>query len=120
MRKTGSLNEQTRTLIQDLRRESHKQSIGLWKRIAQDLEKSSRQKRVVNVSRINRYTKQDEIVIVPGKVLGSGELDHSVTVVAHSFSGSAKELIEKAKGSCLTIEELMKKNPKGKDVRIIG
>ena len=45
---------------------------------------------------------------------------HSVVVAAFSFSDSARQEIEKAKGKCITIKELIKQNPKGKDVRIIG
>jgi len=120
MRKTGPTNEHMQSLIQDLRRESYKQEVGLWKRIAQDLAKPSRQRKIVNLSRINRNTKDNETIIVPGKVLGSGELNHSITIAAFDFSGSAKSHIEKAKGSCLSIRDLMKKNPKGKDVRILA
>ena len=120
MRKTGPTNENMKVLIEELRRESYKQEVGLWKRIAQDLAKSSRQRRIVNLSRINRNTKENETVIVPGKVLGSGDLDHSVNIAAFDFSGSAKSQIEKAKGKCLSINELLKQNPKAKDVRILG
>ena len=67
-----------------------------------------------------RFTKPNEIIIVPGKVLGSGSLNHSLTVAAFSFSESAREIIEQAKGKCLTIKELVQKNPKAKDVKIIG
>lgn len=34
------------------------------------------------------------------KILGDGELDRAFTVVAHKFSKSAREKIEKAGGSC--------------------
>jgi large subunit ribosomal protein L18e len=113
-------NEHLRQLITDLRRHSSQQKTKLWKRIADDLEKSTRQRRVVNISRINRNTKENETIIVPGKVLGAGEVHHSVIVAAFSFSESAKERIQEAKGKCLTITELIKTNPKGKNVRIIG
>jgi large subunit ribosomal protein L15 len=36
----------------------------------------------------------------PVKVLGNGEIDRALTVVAHKFSKSAKEKIEKAGGTC--------------------
>lgn len=109
-----------KALIEDLRRESYKQEAGVWKRIANDLAKPSRQRRIVNLGRINRNTKENETVIVPGKVLGSGIMDHSVIIAAFDFSGTARVQIEKAKGTCLSINELMKQNPKAKNVRIIG
>ena len=107
-------------LIQALRKEAHTQQADLWSRIAYDLEQPTRQRRVVNISSISRYTKPNEVVVVPGKVLGSGNLSHSVVVAAFSFSSSAKERIEQAKGKCMSIPELVKQNPKGKNIRIIG
>ena len=53
-------------------------------------------------------------------MLGAGELDHQLTVAALSFSGNAKDKIKAAGGSCLTIKELMDKNPEGQRVRIMG
>ena len=120
MKRTGPSNEYTRSLIEDLRKESAIQKASIWSRIAEDLALPTRKRRVVNLSRLNRFTKANETVIVPGKVLGSGMLEHSVVVAAFSFSDGAKERIEQAKGKCITITELVKQNPKGKDVRIIG
>ena len=107
-------------LIQELRKESATQKADIWSRIAEDLEKPTRKRRVVNISSINRSTKANEIVIVPGKVLGSDSLNHSVVVAAFSFSSGAKERIEEAKGKCLSIPELVKLNPKRKNIRILG
>jgi large subunit ribosomal protein L18e len=120
MKRTGPSNEHMKGLIQELRKESSTQKAKIWKRIADDLEKSTRKRRIVNISRLNRATKENETVIVPGKVLGSGALSHSLTIAAFSFSESAKKLVEQAKGKCITINELLKTNPKGKDVRILG
>jgi large subunit ribosomal protein L18e len=74
----------------------------------------------VNLYKLNKYTKENETIIVPGKLLGTGEVDHKVTVAALSFSESAKEKLEKNKSTVYSIHELMKNNPKGKNVRIIG
>jgi large subunit ribosomal protein L18e len=60
------------------------------------------------------------MVVVPGKVLGTGEIGHSVTVAAFSFSNRAREKIEGARGRCVSFVDLIKKNPKGSNVRIIG
>ena len=37
------------------------------------------------------------------KVLGRGEIDAALTVEAHAFSGSAREKIESAGGSCVIV-----------------
>lgn len=116
----GTTNQNLKELVSGLKKHSYSQEVGIWKRIASDLEKPSRIRRVVNLSRINRFTKENEVIVVPGKVLGSGTLNHSVVIAALSFSGSAKQQIEKAKGKCITISELTKQNPKGKDVKVLG
>ena len=47
----------------------------------------------------------------PGvKVLGTGELTKAFKITAHAFSGSAKEKIEKAGGTCTLIGEAGKKS----------
>jgi len=91
MKPTGTTNPQMRDLINELKKKSIEHGVNIWKRIALDLEKSTRQRRIVNLYRINRYTKKDETVVVPGKVLSVGDLDHNVVVAAFSFSESALE-----------------------------
>ena len=114
--RTGPTNPYLKTLIRELKQLSREQNVNIWKRVAEDLSKSTRQRRVVNLSRINTYTKANETVIVPGKVLASGELDHKVEIAAFQFSEAAKKKVK----TLMKIQELMKKNPKGKKVRIIG
>ena len=116
----GTTNNNLKELVSGLKKHSYSQEAGIWKRVASDLEKSTRGRRVVNLSRINRFTKENETVIVPGKVLGSGIIEHSVIIAALSFSDTARVQIESAKGKCITISELTKQNPKGKDVKILG
>jgi large subunit ribosomal protein L18e len=120
MKRTGPSNEHARLLIASLRKEGSTQKAGIWSRVAEDLSQPTRKRRVVNLSRLSRFTKANETVVVPGKVLGSGMLEHSLVIAAFAFSEGARERIEQAKGKCITIQELIKQNPKGKDVRIIG
>ncbi len=99
--------------------EARKQETPFWKRVADDLDKSSRRRVEVNLSRIARASKEGETVVVPGKVLGSGELPHKVRVVAHSFSQSARKKLKEAKCESMSIKEFLEKNPEGSG-RIIG
>ncbi|MFH1376687.1 MAG: 50S ribosomal protein L18e [Candidatus Woesearchaeota archaeon] len=103
-------------LINEIREVAFKENSNFWRRIAKELEKSTRRQREVNIEKINKYTKDKEIVIVPGKVLGNGELDHDVTIAALKFTEPAKKKLK----NTLTIKELLKKEPKGKNIRIIG
>ncbi len=120
VKRTGPTNVQTQALVQLLRKHASEQKVDLWRRIADDIEMSTRARREVNLFRIARHTKADEAIVVPGKVLGTGDLPHKVTVAAFTFSRSAMEKIKRANGACLTIPEMLQKNPKGKDLRIIG
>jgi len=115
MKKITKTNPHLIKLIRDLKKLANKEKVKLWKRIADELEKSTRRKREVNLRRINRATKENETIIVPGKVLSIGEINHKVNVAAFQFSQQAK-----TKVNAMTIEELMKQNPKAKGVRIIG
>ncbi|AGI86202.1 LSU ribosomal protein L18e [Candidatus Methanomethylophilus alvi Mx1201] len=73
-----------------------------------------------NLSKIQKYAKDGETIIVPGKVLAAGEIDKKVTVAAYSFSAKAAAAIVAAGGKTMTIRELMEENPQGSKVRIMG
>jgi large subunit ribosomal protein L18e len=106
-------------LISDLKKASYKEKTNLWKAIAKELEKSTRKRRVVNISKIEKYVNKGETALVPGKVLSVGSLTKPLTVAALQFSETAKAKINKT-GKAISIPELIKENPKGKNVRIIG
>jgi len=112
-------NPQINQLIQILKEKAYQEETLLWKDLARKLEKSTRSRAEVNISRINRHSAPDETILVPGKVLGSGALDHKVQVAALDFSKQAAEKIIDAGGECLDITILLEKNPQGSGVRII-
>lgn len=109
-----------RSLIDELRKKAFSDKIMLWKRLASDLEKPTRQRKIVNLGRINRFTSDGETIVVPGKVLASGDLQRKVTIAAWQFSDEAVEKIQKANSKAITINELLKHDPKGKKIRILG
>ena len=119
-RRTGPSNSILLRLIMELKKRSNEQNANIWKRVATDLEKPTRQRRIVNLSSISRYTKENEIIVVPGKVLGAGNLEHKLTISAFQFSDGAKKKIEKVGAKIVTLLELSRENPSGKGIRIIG
>lgn len=118
-RRTGASNIQLKKLIVGLKTLSRKEKTPLWNLLAFELEKPTRSRREVNLSKIELYANDNDTIVVPGKVLSAGELKKKVHVAAFRFSESAKAKINKA-GKALTLEELMKKNPSGKGVRVFG
>jgi large subunit ribosomal protein L18e len=113
-------SNQTQQLIASLKTLAIAENTALWKRVAVELEKPSRSKREVNIYKLESCAKEGEIVIVPGKVLGNGVLSKKITVAALAVSQSAQDKISSNNGEVLTIQELMKTNPKGSKVRIMG
>lgn len=109
-------NPQLIRTIEMLRRRKER----IWRRVAEDLQKPKRKWRRVNLARINRYTKEGDVVVVPGKVLAFGSLDHKIKIWAFSFSKTAVEKIQRAGGEILRIEALIEQNPRGSGVKLIG
>src|SRR5664280_1332808 len=120
MVKFTKTNPNMKVIVASLKEKSYTEDAAIWKDVAKRLEKPTRQSAEVNISDINRYTTPDEMVLVPGKVLGNGTLDHKVKVAAMSFSKSAEEKIATAGGECMDILEVVEKNPKGSGIRTVS
>ncbi len=119
MKKTKSTNPELIKLIRFLKKQGNENEAKIWRDVATYLAKTRQQRAAVNLSRINRYTQKSDMVVVPGKILGSGTIDHKVTVAAVKASEKAKEKLAAAKAKYLSIPELVERNPKGSKVRII-
>ena len=59
-------------------------------------------------------TKNDEVIVVPGKVLGSGEMNHNLTVCAFSISEMARKENSRRRRKVITLNELIDRNPEGR------
>lgn len=108
------------SLIKHLKDASRLNEAPVWRDIALRLEGPMRNWAEVNVGKLNRYAGENEVVVIPGKLLGAGEIAKKVTVAAYRSSGQAKDKIVKAGGKNVSIEELVAMNPKGSNVRIMG
>lgn len=118
MKKLRKSNPNLVSLIKFLREEGYKNNVSLWVDVAERLSKPTRYTAEVNISQINRYTTDGDIIVVPGKVLGAGILDHAVTVSAFAFSRKAREKISDS-GRALSILDLLQENPTGKGIKIM-
>jgi len=119
MRETKTTNPELIQLIRLLKKESRDKQAAIWLDVADHLSKTRSQRISVNLSRINRNTKRSDIVIVPGKLLGSGSINHAVTVASFGASEKAKTKLVAAKAKYLSIPELLEKNPTGAKIKII-
>jgi large subunit ribosomal protein L18e len=119
VKRTGPTNPLLKELIENLKKKSIETGSNFLEDISEKLNKSRRQRVEVNLAHIERNTEKNETVIVPGVVMGYGELSKPVTISAWRFSKPAKVKIEKTKGKVITIEELVEKNPRGTNVKIL-
>lgn len=120
MKRTGPTNVYLRRLTHYLRKKARENRAPIWRRVAEILERPTRMRSAVNVSKINYFTKEGDTVVVPGRVLGAGRLNHRVVVAAYAFSKKARGKIEAAGGEALTIPQLIERNPRGSGVRILA
>ncbi|MFC7133782.1 MULTISPECIES: 50S ribosomal protein L18e [Salinibaculum] len=111
-------NPRLSSLIADLKSAARASGGDVWNDVAERLEKPRRTHAEVNLGRIERYAREDETVVVPGKVLGSGVLQKDVTVAAVDFSGTAETKIEQV-GDTMKLEQALEQNPEGSNVRVI-
>jgi len=87
--------------IWTLRNASAQNKVPIWKTVIKELSRSRSNRRQVNIGQLAHITKDKEVVIVPGKILASGDISHKLTKI-------------------LALDNLIKKYPDGKGVRIIG
>lgn len=111
-------NPRLTSLIAELKSAAREREADVWSTIASQLEKPRRSHAEVNLGRIDRYAREDEVVVVPGKVLGSGTLRKSVTVAAVDFSSTAETKIEQV-GEAMPLEQAINQHPEGSRVRVI-
>ena len=107
-------------LIHELKKQSKDHDAQIWKDIARRLEKPLRNWPVVTLDHLNNTVHEKETALVPGKVLSQGQLSKKLQVAAWAFSEKSKEKITKAGGKSFSIQELIKTNPDGKNIRIVG
>ncbi|MGD0511099.1 MAG: 50S ribosomal protein L18e [Candidatus Micrarchaeaceae archaeon] len=80
----------------------------LWKKVYRLIDVPSRKRSGVNLSKISQNTKEGDNVIVPGKVLATGEINHKVTISAMEFSGPALKALKEANCRIIGIKDIVK------------
>ena len=111
---TGPSDHYNRVLIRTLWKTKRR----IWRKLSKKLS-GPRQNRVeANLYRINNKTQKDDTIVIPGKVLANGDLNHKLTIACLSCSKPAKKKIESSGSKLITIEELLEQNPKGTNVKV--
>jgi len=90
-----------------------------WLAIANIVSTSKRKAVKKNLFEINNKAEQGDTIIVPGKVLGIGEIDKKIKIIALSFSETAIKKIKEANSETGTFIEEIKSNPKAEGVKLL-
>ena len=119
MKKRKPSNPFLADLIEELSNKGYKDKNKFLLALAKKLKKPANIRAEVNLSRINRHTKDGDTIVVPGKVLSSGILEKKLTIACFKSSEKAQKKIKDSGSSIPTIKELIEKNPKGSNVKFI-
>lgn len=86
--------------------------------LARQLSSSTRKQLKINLEFLKKI--ENNNILIPGKILGLGEINKKISISALNFSSSAKEKLKKAGCEFKTIKEELEKNPSLKGVKIIN
>ena len=96
-----------------------------WLEVASFLSRPNRKTSYFNLDEINNKVKENEKILIPGKILSQGKIDtptgtsKRMKIVALSFSEKAKEKLLKSSCEISSILEEIKLNPDFKDIKIL-
>ena len=107
-------------MASDLRKAAAKNDAPIWSKLAEYALKPSIARRDINLNRIDQLTKENDTVVFPGKVLGTGTLSHKITLCSFSISNAAAAKILENGGKLISFTDLIKQNPTGKGVVLLG
>jgi len=85
------------------------------KKLLKLIDVPTRRRKEASIYKINKYTKENDKIIVPGKVLSEGALKHKISIAAIDYSKGAREELTSAGAVLSSIEEMLKE----KGVKII-
>jgi len=112
---TGPQDFNVRQLIRTL----ENTKISVWKVVADTLKKARRSRVEANIGRLNRITADGDVIVIPGKVLGTGPFDRKITIGALAWSASVEEKIKAAGSKIMDLHALVESYPSGSNVKLI-
>ncbi len=106
--------------VRKLVRQLENTKILVFKEIASILKSARRARPEANLAHLNRIVKDGDVIVVPGKLLGSGALEHkNVTIGALAWSESVAEKAKAAGVKLLSLPQLLEQYPNGANIRLV-
>ncbi len=90
-----------------------------WLEVADILSRPRKKSISINLDKIERESKEGDTMVVPGKVLGVGDISKKIRIVALSFSEEARKKLKEKNCEVVSILEEIKINPKAQGIRIL-
>lgn len=114
------INQVVLQMAKTLRGASKKNNAPIWNRLADLALKPTIARRIINLGQLDQFVSDNDVVMVPGKVLGTGSLSHKITLCSFSISTAGAKKVLESGGKIVDITQLIENNPTGKGVKIIG
>jgi large subunit ribosomal protein L18e len=90
-----------------------------WFKLSKMLSQATRKHSAVNLSVIDRQTSMGDTILVPGRVLGVGEITKKIRICSFGISAEALERLKKTRSEWIHVLDEIKKNPKAEGLKII-
>lgn len=118
--KKGPRKLETAKTIAEIEKHYRKTKKALWLDLAERLKKSRRNKISINLWKLEKLARifRGKTLVVPGKVLGSGEIKEKTTIIALECSESARKKISE-NGQVFTFSDAIKKGLKPSTMVIV-
>ena len=107
-------------MLKTLKKASKENDAPIWAKVADYVQKSRSNQKIVNLTKIDQTTEDGNAIVITGKVLGTGNISHKISISSFSISNSAAKKIKESGGEVLKFSEMIEKFPTGKGVKIIG
>lgn len=89
-----------------------------WIEVASILSGPRRKRIDINLNDLNKFAKEGEKIIVPGKILSQGFINKKIEVIAFAFSERAEAKLKDAGCKSLNLLNEIKSNPDAKGIKV--
>ena len=113
-------NQVVLQMAKELLGASKKNNAPIWLKLSKLALKPSRSRRVINLGQLDKFVNDNDVVVVPGKVLGTGNISHKITLCSFSISTTGAKKVTQSGGKLVDFTHLIKNHPTGKGMKIIG
>ena len=90
-----------------------------WRKIAEILSRPRRLQIVKNLDEIDKESKEGDTIVIPGKVLGNGNISKKIRIAALSFSQEAEKKLKEKKCEMIKLAEEIEKNKKAEGIKVL-